>query len=150
MKKSLLFTPVLFFVLLLGSCKKDNTATPGNNTNTITFTSVISAGTWDVTSFTEKTENKTSDFSGMDFTFASDGTATVSGAKTASGTWSYSASSTDYYGATSPATFTISIVSGSTFSALSRKWNISANTAASLRLDHPQASEDEHVTFTKK
>jgi len=148
-KNSLLLLSLIFYVILLGGCKKSGTA--NNNTDTTVSTPFMSSGAWNISSFTQKMEDKTADFSGMDFSFSGDGKVTVTGLKSADGTWSYSPAVTGYYGTTgTSATFTLNIVSGSTFTNLSRTWNVGTHSATSLQLNHPEALEDEHVTFTKK
>ena len=148
-KNSLLLLSLIFYAMLLWGCKKNSTA--NNSTDTTVSTPFMSSGTWNISSFTQKMEDKTSDFSGMDFNFSSDGKVTVTGVKSADGTWSYSPAVAGYYGGPgTSATFTLNIVSGSTFTNLSRIWNVGTHSATSLQLNHPDALEDEHVTFTKK
>lgn len=152
MKKKILIVLPLFYCLLFQSCKKDSTeATTNTGTQSTSVVATMSSGSWAITSFTQRAETKTSDFSGIDFTFTSDGKVAVTGTKSADGTWSYSPAVVGYYGDPSTlATFTINIVSGSAFSKLSKKWNVVATSATSLNLTNPEASEDEHITFTKK
>jgi len=57
--------PLTLMILLWTGCKKDNSTAADNNA----FNTAISAGTWNITSFMQRTENKTSDFAGIDFTF---------------------------------------------------------------------------------
>jgi hypothetical protein len=79
---------ILFIALLsttLFACRKqdDDIAATSNQ--------VLTSGTWKVSSFTELSDNKTSDFLGYDFDFNSDGKLIVSKSGTVmEGSWSIS------------------------------------------------------------
>jgi hypothetical protein len=148
MKKITQSTIVLAMFLFLYSCAKDST-TPASTTDSTT--SVISAGTWTITSYTQKTEDKTNSFGGVAFTFSSDGKLTASGTNSATGTWVVTPASTGYYGSSSSlATFTINLGTNSPFNKLTKAWNIAEQTSTTLRLDNKEPTEDEHITFSKK
>src|SRR4051812_29723928 len=147
MKKQM--TMALLGMVLISACKKES-ATPANNTPSNT-SAVVEAGTWVVSSFTEKAEDKTASFAGIDFTFKSDGTLTATGNKTTTGTWIAADPVTGYYGSpSSVATFTISAGNDNPFNRLNSTWNVIEQTASTIKLDDREASEDKHVTFTKK
>jgi len=132
------------FLMVMTSCKKnDDLITPATVNNAVT------SGTWQISSFTQRTEDKTSDFAGLDFTFADSSKLIVSGNENFSGTWSYTAPSTGYYGSANGG-FSINLGTGSPFQRLSRSWNVASQTATVIKLDASEATEDEHVTFTKK
>jgi RNA binding exosome subunit len=88
-------------------------------------------------------------FQGIIFTFSSDGKLNASGTHVANGTWIFSPASTGYYG-NNLATFSINLGTNSPFDKLTKKWNIGQQNNSLLRLDNPEALEDEHVTFLKK
>jgi len=135
---------MLLLILLIG-CKKSYN-TPGTNNNNVPS---VTNGTWTITSYTQRTENKTGDFSGINFTFSSDGKVVASGAYSASGSWSSTPASTDYYGNSTVASFTINLGSSSPFNKLSKSWNIGEQATTVLRLDNKETTEDEHITFSK-
>ncbi len=93
---------ILLFCLVSGCKKSDTATTPSTN-------SAFISGTWKITSFIQKTEDKTSDFSGLNFTFSSDSKLVVSGSKNVTGSWLYKAPSSDYYGNSTAAIFNINI-----------------------------------------
>lgn len=131
----------------LTSCKKSAVTPATDNTSTIT-SATISAGTWMITSYTERSENKTDNYSGINFQFNSDSTLIASGAKSASGTWVILPPSNGYYGS-SQATLTMSLGNSSPFNRLNRIWNIVEKTASTIRLDNRETTQDEHITFSK-
>jgi hypothetical protein len=146
MKKITQSTIVLAMFMFLYSCTKDSTTPASSTDNTAP---VVSAGTWAVTSYNQRTEDKTSTFAGITFTFSTDGNLTATGANSATGTWAISPASTGYYGSSTP-TITINLGTSSPFNKLTRTWKIAEQTGTALRLDHPEATEDEHITFSKK
>jgi len=147
MKKLFLSSLGLMLLISFTSCKKYSSSNTPSNTNNIS--TVISVGTWSITSFTQRTEDKTSIFSGTNFVFTTDGKLTASGINTANGTWVATGASNGYYG-NAKETFSINLGAATPFNKLSKTWNIAEQTATLLRLDNPEALEDEHVTFSKK
>lgn len=136
----------LAMFLFLYSCTKDSATPSGSTDNTA---SVVSAGNWSITSYTQRTEDKTNSFAGVTFTFSNDGKLTATGSNSATGTWVVTPASTGYYGSSTP-TITISLGGSSPFNRLSKTWKIAEQTGTTLRLDHPEVAEDEHITFSKK
>ena len=148
MKKYLSGSLLLLLLGFCSGCKKySNSSTTNTNVNNTPI--AVTTGTWSITSYTQRTEDKTASFAGVNFVFSSDGKLTASGTKTANGNWVFSAASTGYYG-TTQATFAISIGTNTPFDKLSRVWNIAEQTNTVLMLDNPEAVEDEHITFSKK
>lgn len=146
----ILLISVASSAMLLTGCTKDDSA-PNNTTDSTLNTAAIASGTWFISSYTQRTETKTSDYAGMVFTFSADGKIAVTGTATANGTWTYSPPSAGYYGGpASLATFTINIP-GSPFNRLSRRgWNVGSQSSTSILLNYPEPADDEHVTFTKR
>jgi hypothetical protein len=135
------------YIFATGCTKEDNA--PATNSNNAA--AMVSGGSWVISSHIQRTENKTSNYSGMIFNFDADGKVTVTGSSSASGTWSYAPPTTGYYSsAASIATFTLNLGTGSPFNKLSRAWNVIEQSNTILKLDNREASEDEHITFTKK
>lgn len=153
MKKNMLTCLLLLAgTISLFSCSKsDLNARPANQSNT---SPDLSTGTWAITTFTQRTEDKSATFDGYLFTFSADGTlkAEKSGSSTL-GTWQHRTPVT-YYGVTTPATsaFAISIGTAAPLSLLNRDWNMdSVNTTTSkLALVSPEPLENMHVTFSRQ
>jgi hypothetical protein len=149
MKKTLRSVWVGLFVLfILSACTRtvnnpnDNSNSNGGNNSSTgigTTNGSITNGTWGISSFTERGESKTSDYAGTNFAFNTNGTVTASGAQNGTGNWSMSGS-----------TLNLNFSSGRPLDRLNEPWKIVENTATVVRLSHPEANEDEHVTFTKK
>lgn len=95
MKKLFHIVCTLSFVMLIASsCKHDNNTnvTPSGTTGTSgtsgTSSTTVPGSDWSLTLFSEKTEDKTSHFSGYKFEFAADGTmSAVRNGQSVSGTW---------------------------------------------------------------
>lgn len=150
MKTCLTLMPLLMLVVC--SCSKStDSATPAPATLTDVKT-VLTTGSWSVSSYRQKTEDKTSDFSATTFVFSADGTvvATRNG-KTTSGSWTSTPGGVTYYGAApSVATFTINLGTSNPYKAIYKTWNVNAtSTASDLKLDNKEPVEDEHLEFVK-
>ncbi|HEV7620774.1 MAG TPA: hypothetical protein VGO09_03525, partial [Flavisolibacter sp.] len=67
--------PLLLISLAFASCSKshNDASTPLTNQTTNSIASNVSAGTWTITIFNQKTEDKTSLFNGYIFSFLSGG-----------------------------------------------------------------------------
>jgi hypothetical protein len=143
-------------ILAMQSCSKSNT-TPASSTNpanNATFVESLNSGTWVISSFVQRTDDKTSTFNGYSFTFSKGGTleASNSGAVT-KGSWSYSPSAVGYYGGPpSNASITMNLGTASPFNRLTRTWNIDSTktNSSQLYLLNPEPAEGEHVIFSKQ
>lgn len=155
MKKriSSLLGVAVIMTAMLTSCSKSYNAPPNtNNPVDTTLKTQVIAGTWIVRSYTQRTEDKTSQFSGVVFTFSSNGTLTANkNGNIINGTWSYTPSAVGYYGGPpSKASMTLSLGAVSPFDRLTKTWNVASNTDTLLKLDNPEPLEDEHVQFSKQ
>ena len=148
MKKGMLILAT--FILVATSCKNGNDVTP--TTTATDVKSNLVSGSWTISSFRQKNEDKTSAFSGVTFVFNSDGTvnATKSGTIT-TGTWSSAAAQPSYYGAPpSAATFSLNMNGSSSFAKLNKSWDVNtATTSNDIKLDNKERLEDEHLEFVK-
>ena len=138
---------------ILTSCSKSYVApntTAATSPTSADLTTVLTSGSWVVSSFTQKTEDKTSKFSNMVFTFSANGvlTATDNG-NTTSGTWNYTPAVT-YYGSSSKAAIAINIGTSNPLVLLTKTWNLISSTSSTIKIDSPEILEDEHVQFSKK
>jgi len=138
---------------IFASCSKSyvspNTTTATSPTSA-DLTTVLTSGIWVVSSFTQKTEDKTSKFSNIFFTFSANGTLTATdNGNTTNGTWNYTPAVT-YYGSTSKAAIAINIGTGNPLVLLTKTWNLIASTSSTIKIDSPEILEDEHVQFSKQ
>jgi len=138
---------------ILVSCSKSYVAPNTTTTTSPTsadLTTVLTSGSWVVSSFTQKTEDKTSKFSNMVFTFSANGALTaIDNGNTTNGTWNYTPAVT-YYGSTSKAAIAINIGTGNPLVLLTKTWNLISSTSSTIKIDSPEILEDEHVQFSKK
>lgn len=124
----------LFFLL---SCTR-------SSDNTATQDEVLASGSWRVTLFTDSGNNETSDFNGYSFSFNTDGTLTVSGTQSKTGTWSRSSSSSKFnidLGAKSNA--------NKPLGELTDDWRIVSITATEMQLKDDNDASQELLTFTR-
>ncbi|MEP6508408.1 MAG: hypothetical protein ABJC63_09305 [Gemmatimonadales bacterium] len=143
-------------ILLAGCSSSYKSPTgPTSATTSDTVTPFIAAGNWVVASLVQRTEDKTSQFSGYTFKFTSTGTdngtviATRNGS-TVSGTWSHSASVT-YYGSTpSKESITLNLGTSTPFDRLTKTWNVVSTTSAAFMLVSPEVLEDTHLVLTNQ
>ncbi len=112
------------------------------------------AGTWTISAYRQRTEDKTSLFDGYSFVFKSGGVleAAVNGVSS-TGTWVYTPAAVTYYGSgSSNASITINAGATSPLNRLNRAWNIDSvhTTSSKLALVNPEPRDDEHIDFSKK
>src|SRR4051794_30052835 len=90
---------ILLCTLLLTACTKTSEVPAASPTTVDNPTSNLVAGNWVISSYSQRTEDKTAQFAGFIFIFSQGGqvTATQNGEVT-TGTWSFSPSSVGYYG----------------------------------------------------
>ena len=146
------FLGIGLWVALLCSCskKQDSTDPGGSNNNATTFIS----GTWAITSYQQKAEDKTNQFSDYTFTFIASSTnagtfTAVKDNNTTTGSWSHQ-TAVSYYGSTSSESFTLNIPSDPALEKISQLWNVTASTSTKLTLENPEQSEQEQLVFSKK
>lgn len=146
----LLLSPSLLCLLLIGCSKNSSNTTPPANTANNPSTAIIS-GNWVISSYTQKAEDKTSQYTGFVFAFSVENklTATKSSSVT-SGTWSYSPSSEGYYGSTpTKATMNINVGTIKPLNSLTKVWNIVSSDASTLSLINSEPADDERLVFSK-
>ncbi|MBS1598836.1 MAG: hypothetical protein JST75_11485 [Bacteroidetes bacterium] len=150
MKK--VYLAAIAVAMIIGtSCKKSYTS-PGSNSGTDSVTNIVTNGTWIISSYTQKVEDKTNTFAGITFVFSSDGklTADDKGNKT-TGSWSTTPYTPGYYGGPAAlATLTISMGTASPFNKIDKSWNVGEKSNSSFKLDNKEPLEDEHLVFSKQ
>lgn len=146
------FKVMLSVVILLSACSKSDSSGSNPPPSSSTTTNVLTSGNWAISSFTQKSEDKTADFAGSVFSFATGGkaSATVNGTST-NGTWSYSAGAAAYYGnpATDP-TLTLNFGDEAPMNELKGTWIVESLTSSVVQLRNQEANDDEHVKFSKQ
>ena len=141
------FALIMILPILVGCSKSYNSNS--NPSTTSDFKSNLAQGIWSISAYTQKTEDKSSQFAGTVFSFASSGTltATQNGTVT-TGSWAYSPSSVGYYGGpATEASLTINLGTQSPLNRLTRTWNIESTSSSSFSLVNPEPNDDEHVKF---
>ncbi len=145
-------------ISMLSSCSSSTSTTDTNsNANDSSMSSsslnaILTNGTWYVSVYQEKTEDKSSKFDGFSFQFNADGSLTINDAKAGSseiGTWAYTPAVT-YYGSTSKAAMTISASNSNPQKLLSGKWNFISAKATSIEVTSPEVAEQLRLVFSKR
>jgi hypothetical protein len=150
MKKylNILVVSAIPFLLGMVSCSKSSYNSNTNTNNAVT--AELTAGKWVISSFTQKTEDKTSKFSGITFVFSSDGSVSADdNGKTTKGSWHYSPAVT-YYGSSSKEALSINLGTAKPFDLLAKTWNLVSSSSTAIKVDSPEVLEDEHVQFSKQ
>ncbi len=131
---------LVFSAILFSSCKKDDSPT----ITTTNVTSTVSSGNWRITYFAESGVNKTSDYNGYSFTFATGGIVTaVKTSTTVSGTWS---AGTDNSTVKLVLAFT-----ATNFTSLTDDWHVLERTDTKIRTEHVSGGSGitDYLTFEK-
>jgi hypothetical protein len=156
MKKLQTLSPALLLLLIfMTGCSKKTSEVTTPAASTITDPSpFLSSGTWAITSYTQRTENKTSSFNGYTFVFKPGGVleATVNGTSS-TGSWVFTPAAVTYYGSGgSNASVSLSIGTATPLNRLNRRWNIDSvrTTASRLALINPEPRDDERLDFSKQ
>ena len=148
--KKLIYLPLLTLVILVVSCSKSETTDPA--TDLTTQNNMVSTGDWKVTQYLDSGIDETSDFSGLNFSFNTDGTI-VASSTTASftGTWSLASQT----GSDDPATddkfhkFTIDVAGDKLMNKVSKKWLAEKVTATEIWLRDDNVLSNETLRFGK-
>jgi hypothetical protein len=150
MKTSFKVLPAFYIAatILFSACTKDKATTDAASNN---LANAITSGTWVVSSLTQRTEDKTAQFSGIIFTFEANNTvkATEKNGTVTNGTWAYTPVIT-YYGATAKEAVTINLGASTPFSRITKTWNVVSNSSTVAKFDNPEVLEDEHLQFSKQ
>ncbi len=145
----------IFILILVSSCSKSKDATDlVTPATTSGVTTSIITGKWAVSSYMQKTEDKSQQLTGYVFTFTSTGpnAGAVTALKdnsTINGTWTHQAAVT-YYGSSSSESFTLNFGSSAALIKLNKIWNVASLSGNQLSLASPEVAEDEHLTFVKQ
>ena len=143
-------------VILLAGCSNfySSPTGPTSPTASSTVTPFVTTGNWMVSLLVQRTEDKTSQFSGYTLKFAAtsaeSGTVTATrNGSTVSGTWNHSPAVT-YYGSSSTESIVLNLGMSAPFDRLTKTWNVVSTTNATLTLVSPEVLEDTHLVLTKQ
>ena len=147
-RQSILLLLVTVFFL---SCSSDDSNS--NGTNSISsITSAVASGTWKITYYFDTDKEETSNFSGYNFTFGSNGVLTATnGTLTQTGTWSVTDSNSDDDNSISDLDFNIAFTSPATFLELTDDWEIIERTSTVIKIKDVSGGNGgtDYLTFTK-
>jgi hypothetical protein len=147
-KQSIVLLLVTVFFL---SCSSDDSNS--NGTNSISsVTSIVASGTWKITYYFDTDKEETSNFSGYNFTFGSNGVLTATnGTLTQTGTWSVTDSNSNDDNSISDLDFNIAFASPATFNELTDDWEIIERTSTVIKLKDVSGGNGgtDYLTFTK-
>lgn len=134
--KRLILIPVLFCLFMLNiasMCSSDDNS-PSSTDPTPVIT-IVSQGTWRITSYVDSGTNETSHFTGYNFTFGASSLLTATnGTNTYPGTWSVVTDTTNDDNPSSNLDFNIAFASPVDFTDLTDDWDVVSYTATTISL----------------
>ena len=130
---------ILIILVSFTSCSSDDDASNNSNNEALIqdVINVVQSGTWRITSFVDSGQNETSDFTGYDFTFMSNGTlSATNGGTNMNGIWSVTDSSTSSSSSDDDIDFNINfnVSEEDPFEDLNDDWDIVSYSANQLNL----------------
>jgi hypothetical protein len=141
MKKGLYFSflVMLSFSLMSSTCSSDDDdgGLNDNSQQISQIENIVESGTWRITNFIDSGENETSDFTGYDFLFNSDGSLiATNGTDTLDGTWSITEDSSSSSSNADDIDFNIffPVPDTSDFEDLNDDWDIISSTSTKIEL----------------
>jgi hypothetical protein len=142
--KRIFIIPALLFIFMLNvasMCSSDDNSSPSTNPSTVINT--VTQGTWRITYFFDTDTNETSNYSGYNFTFNSDGSVVAVGnGLSITGTWSVVNDDLD---------FNLLFTSPEIFADLSDDWDVLERTDTKIRLIDVSGGNGgtDYLTFEK-
>lgn len=135
--------------MLAGCSKNDSGSTTNNNPDPA---QTVMNGTWTITSYSQRMEDKTSLFVSYVFTFSPGNVLKIShNAADVTGTWSYIPASVGYYGSGgTSAALNLNAGSIDPLIRLNRTWNISSISTSTISLVNPEPADKEVLVFTRQ
>ena len=158
MKTSLKLSFILMLAISLMSmqCSSDDDNNPADNSAEIQqIINQVETGNWVITYFFDTDSDETSNYTGYEFTFGSNGMLTASnGTNTYTGTWSVTddSNSSDDSSSDDDIDFNISFVSPPDFEELSDDWDIISHTSTKIELIDVSGGNGgtDYLTFEKQ
>jgi hypothetical protein len=142
--KKLLFLALLGLSTFFVSCDKDDNSSTLISPTTISTTATAS-GTWRITYYFDSNTDKTSNFSGFNFTFNANGTiAATNNLFNANGTWNASMDDSK------PKLF-LTFTTPASFTELTEDWHVTALTSTKITMQHISGGGGgtDYLTFEK-
>lgn len=134
--KRLLLIPALFCLLMLNvasMCSSDDNSS--SSTDPTPLITIVSQGTWRITSYVDSGTNETNHFTGYNFTFGASSVVTATnGTNTYTGTWSIVTDSSNDDNPSSDLDFNIAFASPVDFADLTDDWDVVSYTATTISL----------------
>ncbi|WP_396158567.1 hypothetical protein [Flavobacterium sp.] len=134
--KRLLLIPALFCLLMLNvasMCSSDDNSS--SSTDPTPVITIVSQGTWRITSYVDSGTNETNHFTGYNFTFGASSVVTATnGTNTYTGTWSIVTDSSNDDNPSSDLDFNIAFASPVDFADLTDDWDVVSYTATTISL----------------
>lgn len=150
--KKFLMIPGLLALLMLNvasMCSKDddNNSSSSNQTQVV---NTVQSGTWRITLFDDSGTIKTTNFTGVNFTFGSNNVLTATGSSTVTGTWSVTDSNRND-DTLNDLDFNIAFSSPANYMDLSDDWDIVERTDTKIRLQDVSGGNGgtDYLTFEK-
>lgn len=143
------FLAALFMLNVASMCSNDDSPTYIDPTPVI---NTAAQGTWRVTFFEDSGNNETSNFTGYNFTFNTNGVLTATnGSNTYNGSWSVTNDDSNDDSPSSDLDFNIFFASPPNFQELSEDWNIISYSATRIQLIHVSGGNGgtDYLTFEK-
>lgn len=138
--KKIIYLFVLISVIGISGCKKDDVSI----ISTTNVSSTIVNGNWRITYYTESGSDKTSNYNGNAFTFASGGVVTaVKTTTTNTGSWSI--------GTDNSKVKLVLVFTTSNFTSLSEDWHVIERTDTKIRTQHVSGGSGttDYLTFER-
>ena len=145
---------MLAAAVMLVSCSDDDNGNGGGNNNNITpqeLTNTVKNGTWRITSFQEDGVDKTSDFTGYNFTFNDDNTVTATnGSNSYNGIWLVTPDDDDDdSNSNSNPDFDLTFATPASFTSLTEDWDPIERTGNKIRLQDDSDDGTDYLTFER-
>jgi hypothetical protein len=142
---------IVLVTMLLAACSSYSSPTAPTTSDTVTASI---AGNWVISSLVQRSEDKTSQFSGYTLTFTETGaqSGTVTATRdnsTVTGTWSHSPAVT-YYGSSSTESIILNLGTAAPFDRITGTWNVSSSTNSKLSLASPEVAEGMQLVLTRQ
>lgn len=140
---------VLFMLNVASMCSKDddNNSSSSNQTQVV---NTVQSGTWRITLFDDSGTIKTTNFTGVNFTFGNNNVLTATGSSTVTGTWSVTDSNSND-DTLNDLDFNIAFSSPANYMDLSDDWDIVERTDTKIRLQDVSGGNGgtDYLTFEK-
>jgi len=145
----------IFFLLAIcvyaSGCSKNGSSDTTTNNNPDPSQTVMN-GTWFITSYSQRNEDKTPLFRDYIFTFSTGSLLKITNnAAVINGTWSYIPAYVGYYGSGGTnAIFNLNAGSDDPLIRLNGTWNINSINTSNISLINPEPADNEVLIFTKQ